>query len=654
MKRSNRNPCFFKEIYSHFSASAVISTGIFAGLVSGLFDIRHATANQAVSPPLSACVSIQGNGSNFPSHLGTYIALLENNIMPAVTIGGSSGGLIGAAMMALVDNPSLSQPVQGFAASLSPAQRAALILAASQDVTNDFLFVPALDDPRNLFVTLAQFSFALLAAKTVPSNPNNHFMNIESAVGQGMAAAEFMGTTDFTPFLAIENFQQRRKALRQAWRSSLNSENVSVGELLSALATSDKHLNSTPRSRELVRRVFFLMREDPLAPQSDSPEQTWTRYNDQLVKWEKGGFPKRALDKLIAALHSDVPASSKIHGLLKARVTLPDPDILWKRYEGLDSKGKQFPIPEKLVLHSTFRKISVSAGRATELSGWENLHQGYMPSQTLASAFVERKRFWEANGKMGYFQYLDKDKQTVRSLFPAERVMILDASPEAGRGLAWALRVSASEPNGFRRLPFYSAGNDSQWNRTLPSPMINFGGWLEFVALGDMTHLPQCANADFFVTSSLPGELHSFGEAAIRGALVGNASIWSAIIPPVFNRSREEEVKNIIELANASFHYQRSLSGTVGHVNNDLDWDNPLVGTDPTSNRPVGTTFQGERAGLLLRSYENTLLKMKGLPPFVRAGTARLNPFGMAFYPDSGFPATREILRSVILQMDSE
>ena len=622
------------------------------GIFSGLTSLALGFIAQAAPAPLSACVSIQGNGANFPSHIGTYIALLENNIMPVVSIGGSSGALIGSAMMALVDNPSFSNHVNGFATNLSPAQRVALVLAAAQDVTNDFLFVPALDHPGNMFLTLARFSYALFASKTIPSAPNRYFMNIESAVGQGIAVEEFMRTFDFSTIYTLDNYAARRAAVRSAWHSKMDFVNVSMSELLGALAISDQNPNANDRTREIARRVFFLMREDPQSQNAEDPAQALARYEEQLAKWERGGLSKKALDSLLAALNDDEPTTKNSKVFLKSHILLPNPDIVWQGYLGRDQNGNTIPIPAKLVLHSTLRRVNANASHVTELSGWNNLLQGYLPSPQLASAFVARKRIWETDSSRGFFQYLDTDSQNLRSLFSPEQVMILDAAPEAGRGLAWALRVSASEPNGFRRIPFYAAGNDSQWNNALPSPLINFGGWMEFVALGDLTHLPQCANADFFVSGSLPDSLHAFGVAAIRGAMLGNFGIWAPLLPPIFSRDKETEIQKVIGLVNDSFQFQRSLSGKVGILTNDLNWDDPKFGIDPSSNRAAGMTFQGQRSGLLLRSYENILLKMKGLRPFQNAGPAKLNPFGMAFYPDSGARASSADVKKVIDSME--
>lgn len=48
---------------------------------------------QASQKRKTACVSFQGNGVYFSSHVGALIALLENNFEPVFATGGSSGAI---------------------------------------------------------------------------------------------------------------------------------------------------------------------------------------------------------------------------------------------------------------------------------------------------------------------------------------------------------------------------------------------------------------------------------------------------------------------------------------------------------------------------------------------------------------------------------
>jgi hypothetical protein len=47
-------------------------------------------------PSYTVSLGGEGNGPNFPAHIGAYIALLENNFIPTVLIGGSSASVTGS------------------------------------------------------------------------------------------------------------------------------------------------------------------------------------------------------------------------------------------------------------------------------------------------------------------------------------------------------------------------------------------------------------------------------------------------------------------------------------------------------------------------------------------------------------------------------
>ncbi|MEH2300234.1 MAG: hypothetical protein V7K88_14790 [Nostoc sp.] len=75
-------------------------------------------------------LGVEGNGPNFPVHIGAYIALLENNLIPTVVIGGSSASVTGSLLMGLLENPSLiNKSLKSEYCHLTKAQKGALILA---------------------------------------------------------------------------------------------------------------------------------------------------------------------------------------------------------------------------------------------------------------------------------------------------------------------------------------------------------------------------------------------------------------------------------------------------------------------------------------------------------------------------------------------
>ena len=188
--------------------------------------------------PLTACLGIQGNGTNFSSHMGTLIGLFENNIEPKVVIGGSSGAIVGSIGRALMLNKSILDPnnrvmypgKNGEFFELGYPQKAALILAASEEVMNGFLFVPAFDEHNSLkmYLDLLRFGNNLAIGRQLPSDPRAKILNIEPTVGSAVLLTAFFQLTDFTDILQaaarefhksnpnfLEEFNRRRVAVEK-------------------------------------------------------------------------------------------------------------------------------------------------------------------------------------------------------------------------------------------------------------------------------------------------------------------------------------------------------------------------------------------------------------------------------------------------------
>ncbi|NBW82375.1 hypothetical protein EBR21_11535, partial [bacterium] len=203
----------------------------------------------------TACVSFQGNGVYFSSHVGALIALLENNYEPVFATGGSSGAILAGVARALAENPSLAD-AQGF----NP-QDAAVILAASAPVIESVLFLPRFTTPLMLLDSLDVFltgsSVGVLSAE-----PTDGLVNAESIVGQSTLVIDFYRTVDFSDVFAMNSVREREFELARLWKQFANTIDVTPEDAADALLTSRDALESQGRS-DLVTiqdRIFKMYR----------------------------------------------------------------------------------------------------------------------------------------------------------------------------------------------------------------------------------------------------------------------------------------------------------------------------------------------------------------------------------------------------------
>jgi hypothetical protein len=401
-------------------------------------------------------MGMQGNGVLFSSHIGTLIALFENSIDPKVIVGGSSGSIVGSIGRGLMNNSSIrNTPVEYITPSgekilLTTPQKAALILAGSEEAMNGFLFLPGVDElfSRQLIQFIKGF-VANIRGGQLPDQAHFKIMNIESTVGSAVLISAFFQLYDFKAILQGSNiklsspkpqylaeYRERKDALSAAFRQYTKASQWSLAEMvglltdpsLAKVSADGKGQISTSesmaRDRALkLKKLKTLMGEDRLFVPEDTTEEDLAKHNAMMQNPVSGTFFRiangslsftneafKTLASFVQTNKDDAEFRTITNRILNAPFVFPDADLIMQAYQGLvpdpnnDNKPIFFPVPNGMIIHSTFRRGTVKsfstakdnpdlgtkevAGKKTIMGfqgakGFENLYQGYIVGQSL-------------------------------------------------------------------------------------------------------------------------------------------------------------------------------------------------------------------------------------------------------------------------------
>lgn len=568
----------------------------------------ESAASTGASP--TACVGLQGNGLRFPSHLGVYTALLENNIEPVVSLGGSSGSIVGSVVMSMLENGSIeSAQVQFQGRNLSRAQKTAVILGAIPDVINTFIFLPAFNGLRfdEWQVTPAILRFVIQSqyGEVLAGDDNARIISIEATVGQAVLLADFARNANFSSVFQKETYPERRDEMLRLWTEWSNGIAIDGKTLFDAAALPETKWAENPQLAKIGDRFYRLFQQDLVQERSRNNVEAWRL----MLRGAKNLLNDGTLTRLLAG--------KKIDSLLKTKIFLPDPNLLWKAYLGFGRDQKFHELPKGMIVHSTFRRGFFTRDadgsiNSTEGVGISDLFQGYVAHDSAGRPLLsELLKVREAVASRGegfepYYQGGSQDPKKLSFAYPAQQILVLrnvadnrgDKAPsfkddgqadvlfrEGRRGLAHAVAYSAGEPGPFRRLPVFIGAEDLGDNRLktaggttadlLPSVtnlnekarakgLISFGGWSENVPVSTLAMLPSCSQATFFVSSGKPGLGNSFQEDAIRAALRGwnfFVKVWDKISGALGRPAPESEgiVQSHFSALNGNVTFSRSL-----------------------------------------------------------------------------------------------
>ncbi|MCA2959491.1 MAG: hypothetical protein IOD12_04510 [Silvanigrellales bacterium] len=528
--------------------------------------VKSGAAATSQAGERKACVGIQGNGVRFPSHLGTFAALLESDITPVVTMGGSSGSIIGSIAMGLLQNTSYDdEAISVDGKTLSRTQKAGLVLAATPDVVNSFIFLPSVNAMWQTVIDTVKFGLGFSYGKALLGDSDMRIASTEAIVGQSALMVDFFTNQDFSSVVALPNYAARRAEVFRLWKEFSNAQTVSVRQIIDAV-NGKLSAEDEARFDGLDKRLYTFFQRD-------------VAENDEAItfSWR---LAFKAIDvALMAAAKSALP--KKLDEIV---LTVPDPKLLWNAYLSRTKEGKFMPIPKGMIIHSTFRRgkfelkdVFITSHRGeekvsevhtrvefAEAVGPEKLFQGYVaddhPELPLFSQLRDARRSQEKEGK-GFQPYFQSDG-TLAYAYPVSQILVLPTVrdtaagdfnaiklPNEGqrllkdelRGVAHGIAYSAGEPGPFSRTMLsigsqernanvaggkdVFAGIDSIKRNVRGEGIISFGGWSENVPLSTLALLPACADAKLFVSGAKEGLGNDFQVAAVRAALKGWTSV---------------------------------------------------------------------------------------------------------------------------------
>lgn len=572
------------------------------------------------SSHLKICASLEGNGENFSSHFGAFVALMERGLDPVFIAGGSSGAPVAALVRLLLENPSLAaganqlpggspEPSPSLTDSHSKPRQAAKILAASVSIFEALLFLPALDDIWGAAASLVASGIAIGTNRGFVSNPDYSFAHAEAITAQLVMAAGFFATHDFSEALAEADFKKRVSIIRQAYIKELGMMAVTPEELVNALLTSPDQANSDAqraRDKEIRRRYFFLF--DTRIPRENRrpAAERLATYENQLARNRLLLTPlvrKQAQNIYFKALElmKGLPFVGALAATVGRPFLLPNPEVLGKALDSKDAGGNIMGIPNGTLVHTTARlgesrralpfENTLFPRRAYEIvqnqrgrriddkPGFPWLYQFYFTSEQNAAA-MNKARASHADHLLFYRSNLaDPMSAPVTPLEKPENAQVF-----SGLNLHEAITATISEPGVFRRIPISMRTLKAPTGASLPAELtgddsfvITYGGWLDTSASQTLALLPECApeRIGYYVYLH-PNRLTNEFQ---RNALVETN-----------NRAVRTQVRNIDELMAKLGNYlthSRNLQAKFPSIDLNWNWDNPVPNADSKDPRQL-------------------------------------------------------------------
>lgn len=621
-------------LFTLFSAT---TTGVLSGCGSGGLFNANSPGTLSSEPPTAdqernICVSMEGNGENFSSHFGGFIALMERGLNPVVVAGGSSGAPVAAIIRMLLTNPSITSPQDG-----------AKVLAASVSVFQSMLFLPTLND---LLTATASFAvnFAALRAKLgFVSNPDYSFAHAEAITSQLVIAAQFFGGSDFKEILAESDFHQRVAKSRQLYISSLDMLAVTPEEFVSALLTPENQANDpsqAKRNREIRRRYFMLFQSNIPREQTKTAKQMWDEYEGNLQKFgfatndelrsKASEIYKKTLPKI-----RTLPFVGALAATVGKPFLLPSPEVLSKALESKDKQGNVLPIPEGTIVHTTTRlgeirntnplenkvfkrrlysEIVQPQGnkRIDDAPGFENLYQFYFANPELTKMMQDAQQRND-----GYLLFSKNESGQLETPLAAKE----NTQALGGLNLQHAITASVSEPGVFRRIPLAMKNLEVADRSKLPKALqvedayvITYGGWLDTSANNTLSLLPPCApdkigHYAYFHPNRLTNQFQ-------RDALT-DTNNW------ILNPLKRSNIDNL--LAGVGRYLARSRATQAIHPSIDFNWNWDV----PVANNPdMSLTLKQARPLYLYAAYDAYRKILSNTKGVARDAAPMLSSFG--------------------------
>lgn len=580
-------------------------------------EIASVTAQPAKK---TACVSFQGNGVYFSSHVGALIALLESNYEPVFATGGSSGAILASVSRALVENPSLAGR-SGF----NP-QDAARVLSASAPIIESVLFLPRFTTPLMLLDSLDVFLTGS-SLGVLRSDPTDGLVNAESIVGQASLVIDFYRTADFSIAIRKNSVAEREKAIAQIWKNFANTIDVTPEQVADAILQSRETLQAGGHTHlVMIQDRFFKLyrsKKDTFHTNYKTQQESWNRLIGGNAKTfgldsreRRQGLFKKLIERIKTLESFDALAAT-----LSGQFMLADPDRVYRAFEGFDSRtNNRIEIPSNTIIHSTARRAKKSDGEWKEAQGINNLHQVYFTNPAQSGAVADVLTRPENNP-------LQPHDRSAQPVIPSSRIVV------TGQTLGPTLAATTGEPTAFLRFPLQldvPARLRLGWTN-VNEELFGYGGWLEKVSLGTGRQFETCdsRNVDvYFYTSDGDGVnrfakmalLGLFLDAPMRGLLarqIENPTDIKALLGgnSTHNGFAEDDIQSdfdaTVGAADSIFSDNRNARGRVGHIPVNFNYVNPSEVKGALAEQ-ANVAIRSNRRAMILAAYEFSRRVMSG------------------------------------------
>lgn len=573
---------------------------LFANCSSKTIEAENEATVQESMPPANnnlktACLSFQGNGPYFSSHIGALIALLENKFVPVFAAGGSSGAIVASMTRALTENPTLA--LNG---KFDP-QFAASVLASSSPVIESILFLPRLTTPARLIESIDAF----LGGKAFVANwtgPSYGMVNADSIFGQATLIVEFYRSANFTEVRRKNSLAAKEDTVSKLWKDFADAIDVTPEQFTEAILNNRDTLIKEEKG-DLVQiqdrffRMFRSRRDTPLNEFQQQQKQWNALLQSQGRKFGLESAQGRAavMHKLLNAVRP-IESLDSLYSTLSGKFMLPDPDRVYRAFLGSDSKTRKIiEIPSNTIIHTTARRAQKQSGEWHEKRGLASLHQIYFTGKKLAPVALKTL----LDPKTNPLRPVAGEGESLPVL-PSERIVVSE------QNLSSAIAATSAEAAAFVRSPITL---DDEANRRLGwitnnESLVGYGGWLQKISLSTALQFEQCKpnQVDVYFYTADGDEVGEFSLSLFRG-LLGEQALRNQNSSSVPSDLRE--IENAIERTKLLTRSNRSLSAKLGHIPLDYRHNAPL-GTTNADLQEVNIAIRTNRRATILATYQLT------------------------------------------------
>lgn len=650
-------------------AGAVLATGL-VGCRSRAFNTQVKDTPAAAKPgaPLTACMSLQGNGDRFMATLGQVTALLERNVEPLLVQGGSSGSLTSVIVRGVLANEKLkASTASPDGRSLSHAQRSSIILATMIGPAETFLFLPSLNRLGKVIASLANYQLAARFADAFIGLPEQELAHVEAVTSQGVLLADFVMHTDFDDVLREPDFKKRTAMTMDKWIKFADLKLVTPRRFIEALLSPPPKAGAAPTAEQaenemLKERYFELYRNEDMRPESrrakkrdDDPAESLQAYNRLLssVGAAAGLIPADRLEELflkaIKAIEN-VPFIGGFAATASKPFYMPSHTKLWNAYNGKSFDGRPLPLPAGTVLHTTARKAKkrLLGTGLIEKTGIEGFYMVYYPSPDVFAGIEKLHSSLPPNES--FLQYPTASGNEI--VLPKQNLLVL--GPD--KSMALEVKTSIAEPGAMRRDPIpLDAAELARTGLTFAEDetIVSYGGWLDHLSPATFMRYPSCAGVDYSVYMVSRNEgLRVFQRQAIRAVIDGSPAAFKT----AFDADKDKPdtpVGRFMTSLERYMDHSEQIKGTRGKVRLDFDWDNPSAPRGAGAKDPAEAqrlkeftkVLLNNRAGLFIRAYQHA---SKNIDAVIPRATESTGPLAALSSVDiDGLPRSADIAPAV-------